>query len=166
MITAHFDIHELLYSIEGFARGSHLRQHIWNKVFKEYLPQLSDDEQDYLWFFMRRDLWECYFDKYGSSCGSEDFLRCMAALHRGNRALVTTKYKGKKSQFMCYRFNNHWCPFNQSFTSYVAEEYIVVVSPVEIPDNRYLQIGYEEMWNDLDVYNRPTSEIRWNLEKN
>ena len=61
MIKLTFDRFDFLSAVEGFARGSHLRQHVWKEVVFKNIYQMSDDEQDFFWYIMRRDLWECYF---------------------------------------------------------------------------------------------------------
>lgn len=162
MITATFDKHELLWSIEGFARGSHLRQHIWQKVFEEYLPQLTEDEQDFLWFYLRRDIWSLYFDSKYHQCGCEDFLHTMAALHRGNRANVRYTYNGESGCVKCYRHDGHWRPFDKGFHSFLADEYIVKVEQDPMPNNRYVERGKEDWWHDLSVYNKTEEELRNN----
>lgn len=95
MITICLDRHEFLYAIEGFARGSHLRQYVWQDIVWKSIPQMSDDDMDFLWYFMRRNLWECYFNNIRGELhrdvGWKDFLRVMAVLHRGNRHKVTFK---------------------------------------------------------------------------
>ena len=92
MISLFLDHHDFLYAVEGFARGSHLRQHVWRDIVYKSIPQMSDDDLDYLWYFMRRDLFGCYFyelnGKRHTHVGHEDFLHALAALHRGNRNKV------------------------------------------------------------------------------
>ena len=73
MITLHLDWHDFLSAVEGFARGSHLRQHIWENVVKFYIQQMSDMEQDTLWFYFRRDIFPIYFESNYYKCGDNDF---------------------------------------------------------------------------------------------
>lgn len=61
MINLSLDRHDFLYAVEGFARGSHLRQHVWQEIVYKSIPQMSDDDMDFLWFYMRRDIFERYF---------------------------------------------------------------------------------------------------------
>ena len=56
MINLTLDHHDFLFAVEGFARGSHLRQHVWENIVYKSILQMSYDDMDYLWFFMRRDL--------------------------------------------------------------------------------------------------------------
>ena len=81
-------------AVEGFAHGSHLRQHVWREIVFLSIPQMTDDEMDFFWFVFRRNLFDCYFreDNNGNivkCCGHEDYLHALAALHRGNRYKVT-----------------------------------------------------------------------------
>lgn len=108
--------------IEGFARGSHLRQHIWEMVVTKIIQQLTDDEKDFIWFILRRDIWDMFLGRsHYDVCGDEDFLHCMAALHRGNHRLVKFYGAGDKSKetsIYCYRFNNAWHPIDH-FNQYI-----------------------------------------------
>lgn len=47
MIKLTFDRFDFLSAVEGFARGSHLRQHVWKEVVFKNIYQMSDDEQDF-----------------------------------------------------------------------------------------------------------------------
>ena len=61
MINLSLDRHDFLFAVEGFARGSHLRQHVWGEIVYKSIPQMSEDDLDFLWFYMRRDIFELYF---------------------------------------------------------------------------------------------------------
>lgn len=166
MVTVHLDQHEVLYMIEGFARGSHLRQHIWEMVVTKIIQQLTDDEKDFIWFILRRDIWDMFLGRsYYDVCGDEDFLHCMAALHRGNHRLVKFYGAGDKSKetsIYCYRFNNAWHPIDH-FNQYIPEEWVISVTDpydAEHAQCNCLEIGKEAWWNDLEVYNKKPSEIR------
>lgn len=167
MITISLDNHDFLWAIEGFARGSHLRQHVWREIVWKSIPQMSDDDMDFLWYFMRRDIWECYFHNFNGNVhrdvGWEDFLRVMAALHRGNRSIVSFKADGRKlHRVLCYMFGGKYCPIYQQgsskrkmefFASYVPSEWVVSVKTCKIPENPYINIGDDRHWrNDLSLY--------------
>jgi len=93
MINLSLDRQDFLYAVEGFAHGSHLRQHVWKEIVYKSIPQMSNDEMDFLWFYIRRDIFEHYFyelnGKKNTHFGYEDFMHALAALHRGNRYMVT-----------------------------------------------------------------------------
>lgn len=168
MIKLSLDRHDFLYAVEGFARGSHLRQHVWKEIVFLSIPQMSDDDMDFLWFYMRRDLWECFFYKLNGEehthVGSEDFVHALAALHRGNRYKVTFRSETdhKLHQALCYRFNGEYHPLYigksekdkelQSFDAFIPKNWVKTVVKQKLPDNRYIQHGEEGWWHDLDIY--------------
>lgn len=166
MLTLHLDCHDYISAIEGFARGSHLRQHIWEMVVHHHIKQMSDMERDTIWFFFRRDIWPVYFDSQFPNCGDMDFLQCMAAMHRTNYRLVTFrkdgKGNGKHIQSYCYCFQNEWRPEN-SMRSFIPKEWIVsVTDPFDMAHTQplYIEQGKEMWWTNLGVYNLDTETIR------
>lgn len=88
MIKVSFNHHDFLFAIEGFVRGSHLRQHVWRNIVYKAIPQMSADDMDFLWFFLRRDTFGVYFCQNSPHFGYYDFMHVLAALHRGNRYKV------------------------------------------------------------------------------
>ena len=93
MINLSLDRHDFVAAVEGFAHGSHLRQHVWHRMVFSSIPQMTDEDMDFFWFVFRRNLWDCYFPEVDGCitkrCGHEDYLHALAALHRGNRYKVT-----------------------------------------------------------------------------
>jgi hypothetical protein len=61
MIKLTFDRFDFLYALDGFAHSGWRRQYVWKDVVFKNIYQMSDDEQDFFWYMLRRDLWECYF---------------------------------------------------------------------------------------------------------
>ena len=161
MISLSLDPCDFLFAVEGFARGSHLRQHVWQDIVYKSIPQMSDDDMDYLWFFMRRDLWECYFcelnGKKHTHVGYEDFIHALAALHRGNRYKVSFRSEAdnKLHQALCYHFNGEYRPLYlytnkskegkelQSFNSFIPSGWIKMVELCGMPENKYVEYGKE-----------------------
>lgn len=170
MINLSLDHHDFLFAVEGFARGSHLRQHVWRDIVYKSIPQMSDDDMDFLWFFMRRDLWSCYFyelnGKEHTHFGYEDFVHALAALHRGNRYMVKFRSvtDNKLHYAICYRFNGLYRPIYlnigknkmgkelQHFYAIIPSYWIKVVVKQKMPENRYVEQGKEYWWNDLEIY--------------
>ena len=175
MINVSLDRHDFLYAVEGFAHGSHLRQHVWQEIVYKSIPQMSDDDMDFLWFYMRRDIFERYFyelnGKKNTHFGYEDFMHALAALHRGNRYKVTfySEIEHKQLQALCYRFEDEYHPLYlcidgkvvgktkkssglQSFNAFVPNEWIKAVAKHKMPENRHVELGREEWWNDLKIY--------------
>lgn len=174
MINLSLDHHDFLCAIEGFARGSHLRQHVWEEIVYRSIPQMTDDEQDFLWFMLRRNLWECYFwrskvdgpdYKVDTHVGYDDYMHALAALHRGNRWKVKFRSETDKKIYLaiCYRFNEEWHPLFlcngvkgyselQPYAAYIPDEWIKSIEKLPIPDNRYVEQGKEQWWNNIEVY--------------
>ena len=167
MINLSLDCHDFVAAVEGFARGSHLRQHVWSEIVFPSISQMTDDEMDFLWFIFRRNLWDCYFykDKNGritKRCGHEDYLHTLAALHRGNRYKVTFYPETQKNPMTveCYRFGGYYRPLRSpgledrmaSFNSFIPAEWIVDIHLEPMPQNECVEIGKEKWWTDLSVY--------------
>ena len=172
MITLHLNHHDFLYAVEGFARGSHLRQHVWKDIVYKSIPQMDNDDMDFLWFYMRRDLYDCFVydlgDKKHHHVGYEDFMHALAALHRGNRYEIEFLPEGKKKtrKVLAYRFDGHYKPLFvvkehnnglwhkelQSYDAYIPDEWIKTIKQYSVPENRYVEQGKEQWWNDLTIY--------------
>lgn len=78
MIKVSFNHHDFLFAIEGFVRGSHLRQHVWRNIVYKAIPQMSADDMDFLWFFLRRDTFGVYFCQ--NSPTSATMISCTCSL--------------------------------------------------------------------------------------
>ena len=167
MINLSLDRHDFVAAVEGFAHGSHLRQHVWSEVVFPSISQMTDDEMDFLWFIFRRNLWDCYFykDKNGritKRCGHEDYLHTLAALHRGNRYKVTFYPETQKNPMTveCYRFGGYYRPLRSrglddrmaSVNSFIPMEWIVEAVAEPMPQNKYVEIGKEKCWTDFSIY--------------
>lgn len=169
MINLTLGHHDFLYAVEGFARGSHLRQHVWKDIVYKSIPQMDNDDMDFLWFYMRRDLYDCFVydlgDKKHHHVGYEDFMHALAALHRGNRWKLTFRSDADKKDHMaiCYRFNKQWHPLLlcngvkgyselQPYAAYIPDEWIKRMWKLDTPVNRYVEQGKERWWNDLTIY--------------
>lgn len=131
---------------------------------------MSDDDMDFLWFFMRRDLWSCYFyelnGKKNTHVGCENFVHALAALHRGNRYEVTFRSEAdnKLHRAMCYRFDGKYRPLHlyidksktekelQGFNTFIPADWIKAVKKQKMPENKYVECGKKAWWNDLGVY--------------
>lgn len=167
MIDLSLDSHDFVAAVEGFAYGSHLRQHVWRKIVFPHISQMTDDEMDFFWYIFRRNLWDCYFREVNGCMtkhsGHEDYLHTLAALHRGNRYKVTFQPDTLKQPITaeCYRFAGRYRPLRVPgqesrmayFDSYVPREWIKDVVTYEMPHNKYVQ---EEWWTNLGVYDDKT----------
>lgn len=173
MIKLTLDRQDFLCAIEGFARGSHLRQHVWHEIVYKSIPQLSDDDMDFLWTYMFRDFRGFYFHeiqgKRYKHCGADDFFRALAILHRGNRYLVRHRSdeKGHTRFAICYRYNGKYCPLYEGkkpskklcrWYCYVPDEIIISVEKQPMPYNRFVPSNMKDAWNDLEMYDKPLEE--------
>lgn len=166
MINLSLDCHDFVTAVEGFAHGSHLRQHVWNEIVFRSISQMSDDEMDFFWFIFRRNLWDCYFrevdGRITKRCGHEDYLHALAALHRGNRYKVTFCPGNIKDPMTieCYRFGGYYRPLHPHgindrmapFNCLVPTEWIVEAVAESIPQNEFVEIGNEKWWTDFSIY--------------
>ena len=166
MIKLSLDCHDFAAAVEGFARGSHLRQHVWERIVYLNIPQMSDDEMDYFWFVFHRNLWGCYFSEdngcINHKCGHEDYLHALAALHRGNRYKVTFHPESLKQPItvVCYRFGGVYRPLRTpgqekhmaSFNTFIPDEWIEDVVALPMPANRWVDESNRKWWDDLSVY--------------
>lgn len=173
MIRLKLDHHDLLFAIEGFARGSHLRQHVWQDIVYKNIPQMSNDDLDFLWYFCRRDLFGCYFPSYPDgrrlpkATGWLDYLHALAALHRGNRfnVLFVSSSDGKKHKALCYRFDGVFRPLAadgpmrmnnlESFHSFIPLDDVVCTRRHLYGDNKYVQEKHLEWWRNFELYEFP-----------
>lgn len=170
MIALSLDRHDFVAAVEGFAHGSHLRQHVWREIVFRNILQMNNDDMDFFWYIFRRNLWDCYFyeikGRMTKHCGHEYYLHTLAALHRGNRYKVTFQPDNLKQPMTveCYRFGGHYRPLRvpgqesrmASFDSYVPRECIKDVVTYTMPHNKYVQEGKEEWWTNLGVYDDKT----------
>lgn len=172
MINLSLDRHDLLSAIEGFAYGSHLRQHVWENIVYRSIPQMSADDMDYLWFYLRRDVFPAYFYELNGErrthVGCEDFLHALAALHRGNRYIVTFKKGGRRHKALCYRSDGLFRPLyllvrkskiQQSFNAFLPDDWIVEVERQPMPNNEFVEYGKEEWWHDLNIYDNIEKQL-------
>lgn len=164
MIRLELDHHDFLFAVEGFASGSHLRQHVWREIVYNSIPQMTDDDLDYLWYFMRRDLTECYVcERNGTMSvqpGHEEFQHALAALHRGNRYTVTYQMPGQRApkRAICYRYNGEYYPlFNylgrkttfEPFGNILPKEWIKGIGRRRLPENKYVAANHAAWWTEL-----------------
>ena len=167
MINLSLDRHDFVAAVEGFAHGSHLRQHVWHRMVFSSIPQMTDEDMDFFWFVFRRNLWDSYFYKDNKGymvkdCGYVDYLHALAALHRGNRYKVTCHTLNTINPITveCYRFGSYYRPLHPhglndrmaSFNSFIPTEWIMKIVAMPMPQNKYVEIGKEKWWTDFSIY--------------
>ena len=163
MINLSLHSHDFISAVEGFARGSHLRQHVWQEIVYKNIPQMSEDNLDSFWYYFRRDLWDGYFYNGEARCGAKYYLHALAALHRGNRSYVRFKSAtdGKNHKALCYTFQSELCPLYldgstklQDFDAVIPGKCVLKQKAHPLPVNEYVEAGKEEWWEDLSIYNK------------
>lgn len=121
----------MFWLLESAARGSHLRQGLWNKFIDNVFHKLGPDQIRFLHDQCKEKLSEFY--KKESSVGYEDFHRFLARFDIDNnlyRVKVLNPDTGKKETHYAYRFNGRY--FVTS-SRYIGEEYILIAE--EVPYN-------------------------------
>lgn len=191
MIKLSLDRHDFLHALEGFAYGSHLRQHVWRTIVYASIPQMSADDMDYVWFFLRCDIFGSYFrekdDSVQTRFGYYDFMHVLAALHRGNRYKVTLRAKeGEEPQrCLCYRFDGRYRPLHHYLRSkkrsrlrlekkvalfdlFIPDENISVAVKIKSEANKFVEEDEEKesWWKDLDIYDDFRRRFGLTVEKN
>ena len=159
MIKVELDKHDLLCHIEGFANGSHLLQHIWREVVMHYIPQMSKDEIDFTWYYLHRDVWPKFFGGDTPRFGAEDFLQCMAALHRNNYYnLEFVGKQGEQNIVEAYMFQNRFYP-PYSFNSFFDQTRIQEANKISLEENKYVPKHHQHWWNNTDIYNLSVEQV-------
>ena len=166
MINLSLDRHDFVAAVEGFAHGSHLRQHVWSEIVFRSISQMTDDEMDFCWFIFCRNLWDCYFRENNGCitkrCGHRDYLHALAALHRGNRYKVTCHLLNTIHPITveCYRFGGYYRSLRPhglkdrmaSFDSFIPAEWIIKAVAKKMPQNKYVEERKIGWWTDLGIY--------------
>lgn len=177
MINLSLDKHDFLYCVEGFARGSHLRQHVWEYIVFRNISQMDKDDMNFFWYYFRRNLWDGYFMTLrggirSHTCGDRDYLQALAALHLGNRYRVTFHSAQNKRDYtvVCYRFDGRYhvlgCPDQPSgvicFSSYVSPDEIKKIVHLPFEDNPYIPVNHRSWWTDDPdmIYDKADEFIR------
>lgn len=116
------DKHEMFWLLESAARGSHLRQGLWNKFIDNVFHKLEPDQIRFLHDQCKEKLSEFY--KKESSVGYEDFHRFLARFDIDNnlyRVKVLNPDTKKREKYYTYRFLGKYFV---SSTQFIAPEYI------------------------------------------
>ena len=111
------DKFELLYYLEGCARGSHLRQGVWKRFIDEFYDKLTIQERLFLFHYSVRDLWQIFNEPYcsgGSHYGKDDFNMFVSRLNPYNKYNITVSNDGSTKVFDCFWFDgNFYTGFNR-----------------------------------------------------
>ena len=135
-ITIEMNAHQILWYLEGCARGSHLRQGCWHDMIKLY-PEMSQSMRDFLYYHAKRDIapifepQECL--KNTRPCGAEDFGQFLACFDKDNHYEVTPSLTGLNFRSLdtyLYRGEYYF-----SDTGYVYKDFIDKLEKIEYENN-------------------------------
>lgn len=132
---------DILYWMEGCARGSHLRQSIWERAVNEFYPKLSEEERRMIYMYAKRDLTDIFTPKKLSEnhsyqhVGHEDFFQFLACYNPANRYQVHVKGEVngelQEEHVNAYLYKDD---YYIDFRRLCAKEFIVDVSHIELED--------------------------------
>lgn len=172
-ITLTLDNHEFYYAVRGFASGSHLTQDVWEKIVFRNIRQMDDEFIDFLWWTLRRDLFDQYMSKADGSdryrceaCGAEDYLHALAVLHRVNRFKVRFVARDMEDEdvrtAICYRFRNTFRPLYligrhprrfAAFNSFIPDEWLESSEWTGMDaENEFVSADGADSWRDISIY--------------
>lgn len=118
------DKFELLYYLEGCARGSHLRQGVWRRFIDEFYDKLTVEERLFLFHYSVRDLWQIFSEPYcsdSSRYGKDDFNMFVSRFNPYNKYNITVSNDGSTKVFDCFWFDGN---FYTGFNRFINNEYI------------------------------------------
>lgn len=127
------DSAEILYYLEGCARGSHLRQGCWHDMIHLY-PMMSDDMRRFIHTYAKRDIAPIFEQAgdYLGNLGRPDFEQFLACFDPNNRYMVTARHGDEIDAEECYLWHDTYYIDERS---YFHKLYIVKVEHIEPKDN-------------------------------
>lgn len=142
------DKFELLYYLEGCARGSHLRQGVWRRFIDEFYDKLTTQERLFLFHYSMRDLWQIFNDPYcsdSSRYGKDDFNMFISKFNPYNKYSVTASNDEMADVCECFWFNGK---FHTGYNRFISGEYIKNVEWLgkeesEIYENKFGHLKHE-----------------------
>lgn len=153
---------QLVYYIQGSVCSAHGRDEIWHRVIGEFIPKLTNDEIDFLWWVCFRDFWHNYL----TSCtGHPDwaaisYLQGLAALNRNNRYKVSASDGDQKIICSCYKFQGKYHVVGDAYNKYVAEEHLANVERIELNETEpRMEDRFVKDWQDLALYEKTPEEL-------
>lgn len=126
-IMIEMDSAQILYYLEGCARGSHLRQGCWHDMIRLY-PKMSQCMRDFLYKYAKRDITQIYEPYNGYRvCGAEDFDQFLACFDKENRYMVTATDGNETETAETYLYQGKYY-LNEN--RYFASEYITNIEKI------------------------------------
>ena len=117
------DKFELLYYLEGCARGSHLRQGVWRRFIDEFYDKLTAEERLFLFHYSVRDLWPIFNEPYcgGSHYGKDDFNMFVSRFNPYNQYSVEVSNDESTDEYECFWFDGK---FYKNSNSVIDDKHI------------------------------------------
>lgn len=133
------DKFELLYYLEGCARGSHLRQGVWKRFIDEFYDKLTAEERLFLFHYSVRDLWQIFNEPYCGSdyhYGKDDFNMFVSRFNPYNKYNVTASNDGSTKVFECFWFDGN---FYTGFNRFIKNVEWCGKEDSDLYENKYVQ---------------------------
>lgn len=121
--TLRLDRFELMWLAEGAIGRSHLRWDIYSMFVNDVYPQLSDNEREAIYTYIKRDDSRFFEGNYVDETAKEYFYQMLARFNPANQFIVTLKEGRKKQQIVDNAYfwdGKYYVGWNR----YCAPEYI------------------------------------------
>lgn len=144
------DKFELLYYLEGCARGSHLRQGVWRRFIDEFYDKLTTQERLFLFHYSVRDLWQIFNEPCCSGSfhyGKDDFNMFISRFNPYNKYKVTVSNNDSTKVFECFWFDGK---FYTGFNRFINNEYIKNVEWSGKEDSEIYENKYGHLKSEVD----------------
>ena len=138
--TLTLDSKELLWLLEGAARGSHLRWDVYEIFVNKVWNQLDYDERESIYTYAKRDLSDIFEGQYADRSGKERFEQMLARFNPSNQYKVYVNKEpgeldkerwptmcGKNPYVECYKWHGEYKP---DWRGYVPDDIIKRVEKV------------------------------------
>ena len=102
------DRFELLWWCEGFVGKSHLRWDGYERMVNDVFPQLSEDERECIYAYVKRDLSWHFEGKYVDETPHEYFKQMLARYNPANQYKVMLKNGNECESVIAYKWNGKY----------------------------------------------------------
>lgn len=124
--TLNLDWHNLVWYIEGAARGSHLRWEVYEDMVNKVFPQLNEQERDNIYHIAKRNLLEQMREH--QDAGLQHFEKMLARFNPANQYKVKLKRGREKAETVqAYLWQGNYFV---DWSHHCAPEYIKSIEPI------------------------------------
>jgi hypothetical protein len=102
------DRFQLLWYLEGAARGSHLRWDIYPIFVNDVFPQLNESERECIYTYAKRDLSSIFSVKYADDTAKSYFQQMLARYNPANQYKVSVAKDCVKKVVQAYMWNGEY----------------------------------------------------------